>query len=342
MPEAPAGFFGGVPYVFKLFVARRQRRQLAGSLRREIAAEERSLADLLRQLGERAGALDLRTPATEGELQALRSLEQERAQIEAGKAEVAARLGQAEELHGRQSADCSQRIKAAEEQIAGVQSRLQERNSQLRAAKAGLSKLDKELKGLAGQRDARVAQAAKRKDPQQRADLEQAAAEIAVEIGDREKERETVGAEVRALEGPISELNATLAEWRTRLAEAQRELASARQTLATTKREVAAEERAKTLASAQKDQEITARLGAMGRILDQNPGTVPALQEVRDGLAATRARIGARQGEISRLEAERESYDRVGAKRGKVLLLAAGLALTAIVVLLVILLCSGK
>ena len=218
--EAPPGFFGGLPYVFKVWGARRRRASVIRAFKREIAVEERKLDEILRDLGKRVRELNLSYGPLDAELQALHSLEQQRGEAESGKVELQARLKAEEEQFAKSDADCQARIQSAQEQVNTLQAALNEKMAEQRQVRAELAQHDKQLKTLTAQRDARRGQAAKAKDDQ-REGLEQAAAELAVQIGVVERERETVAAQAASLEAPIAELSANLTTWRTNLQTAQ-------------------------------------------------------------------------------------------------------------------------
>jgi chromosome segregation ATPase len=334
--EAPPGFFGGLPYVFKVWGARRRRASVIRAFKREIAVEERKLDEILRDLGKRVRELNLSYGPLDAELQALHSLEQQRGEAESGKVELQARLKAEEEQFAKSDADCQARIQSAQEQVNTVQAALNEKMAEQRQVRAELAQHDKQLKTLTAQRDARRGQAAKAKDDQ-REGLEQAAAELAVQIGDVERERETVAAQAASLEAPIAELSANLTTWRTNLQTAQKELATAKQTLAAAKREVGGEERKKGLEIAQVEKQVAQKFLDIGRILESSRLENPAFEELYGRVDETRTAIGTRQQQISQLEGERDAYDRQAAKNGKILLLIGAGLVVAVVATLVIL-----
>jgi len=334
--EAPPGFFGGLPYLFKVWGARRRRASVIRAFQREITVEERKLDEILRDLGKRTRELNLSYGPLDPELQALHSLEEQRGVAESGKSELQGRLKAEEEQFAKSGEDCQARIQAAQEQVNTLQATLNEKMTEQRRVKAELAQHDKELKTLTGQRDAKRGQAPKAKD-EQRENLEREAAELAVQIGDVERERETIAAQAAALEAPIAELTANLTTWRTNLQTAQKELAAAKQALATAKREIGGEERKKGLEIAQVEKQVAQKFLDIGRVLESTRLDKPEFQELYGRVDETRTAMRTRQQQISQLEGERDAYDRQAAKNGKILLLVGAGLVIAVVATLVIL-----
>ncbi len=335
--EGPAGFFGGLPYVFKVLGARMKRSSVIGAFRREIAVEEKRVGEILRDLGKRARELELRSPALDPVMEQLHALEAQRAQTESGKGALAERLQGEEQSSQERSAECEARIGVAQEHVAALQAALGQRNEELRTARQKLATLDQALKTQVAQRDRRRVEASKAKSPQQREDLEQSAAELALQIGDQERKREAAAAEVGSLEPPIAELSTQLADWRGKLAAAQRDLAAVKQTLAAAKREVGAEDRKLSLEVARLEKEIVDKFLELGHLLDADRVRRPELEELYGRIDEARTGVEAREAQIAQLESERQSFDRRAAKNGKIILLSAACLVVAVVVTLIIL-----
>jgi predicted nucleic acid-binding Zn-ribbon protein len=335
--EAPAGFFSGLPYLFKVMGARRKRAAVIRTFKREITTEERKLDEILRDLGKRVRELQLQHGPIEAEMAALLQLEGQRGVAEQGKSELGDRLKQDEERFAAAESECQGRIQAAQGEVDKLQAALNERTAEQRGVKTQLAEHDKQLKQLTGQRDSRTAQATKAKDDAQREGLEQSAAELAVQIGDLERQRETIAAQVAALDAPVAELTATLTTWRGNLQAAQKDLATAKQALATSKREIGTEERKAGVELTRLEKEIAQKFLDVGRVLDGSRVANPAFEELYGRIDETRGAIQTRQAQISQLEAERDSYDHTSAKHGKIMILSIAGFIVAVTITLIIL-----
>jgi chromosome segregation ATPase len=335
--QGPASFFGGLPYWLKVINARWKRAGAIAALRREQQAEERRLEEILRDLGKRARALRLEAPFLEQPMVELQGLEAQRGHTEGAKAELAARLSGEKARLTETTAECQARIDEAQAQVKLLQASLKERQDERRAVRQRLAELERQIKLETGQRDRRRAAASKAKTAEQRQDLEQAAAELAMKIGDREREREAVQAEVAALDTPIAELQAELDGWRGRLATAQKDLAAARQELARREREIATEDRRLSLELAQRERALAEKFLELGKLLDSNRIQSAELEELYGRIGETRGGIEQRSAQAARLEEERRSYDPRAVKNGKIVFLSGLGLLIAVMVTLIIL-----
>jgi hypothetical protein len=335
--DGPPGFFGGLPYWFSVIGARMKRGSVINLFRREIASEGKRLEEFLRDLGKRARELSLSAPPIDAEMQALLALEAQRDQTRAGNAELEAKLKAEEEAFNQQNQGISDRITAAQAKVNELGQTLKEQTGALTTAKTQLAAVDKELKTLAGQRDARRNEATKAKDPDKKQDLEQAAAEIAVAVGDKERGRELAAAEVAAAEAPVAETTATLTDWRGKLQAAQRELAEAKAALAAKQKETQGEQRKQAAELTRQEKEIAQKFLDLGRLLDGGRVPRPELAELYGRIDETRAGVADRERQIAELEAERDAFDRIGTRNGKILFFSILGLIVAIIVTLVIL-----
>ena len=338
MPTASrGGFFSNLSYFLAVTDARLKRSGVIRMFRRETKAESHKLDEVLRDLGKLARTLELDFAPLNASMEVLHARENERAAAETAKAELAKQTAEEEEKFARIEADCSERINEAQDQIPSAQMPLREQREQMRALSASLAQQDKSLKTLIAERDKKRILATKTRDPDQRQDTEQAAAELALQIGDSEKERENTAQEINERAGPIAELEATLNEWRGRLQTAQKELAAARLALSNAKRELGAQSRKKDLEIVSLERAIAQTYLDMGKILQENRAVHSSLDELYGRIDEIKLGMKLREELIARLEMEREYYDHAATKQGKTLLLAvAGLVLAAIITLIIV------
>jgi chromosome segregation ATPase len=335
--EGPLGFFGGLPYLFTVTLARMKRSGVISSFHREIADEQMKLDEMLRDLGKQAREVELAHPMLDQEMGNLHALENQRVEAEAGSADVAEKLKQAEASFGGVENDCNQRINAAQEEINTAQAALTEKNNQLRSVKARIAQHDKELKGLSAALRSKTAQAAKAQDETKQQAMEQEAVDLSGKIADAEQQKAAAEAEASELEGPVAELTAKLTDGKTRLQEAQRELAAGRQELAKTRQSLGAEERQKGLELTRLDQEIAQKFLDIGRLLESNRVDNPAFEELFGRIDETAGEIRRREEKITKLQAERDTFDHRARKNGIILVASiAGTVLVLIIFLIVL------
>jgi hypothetical protein len=335
--HGPAGFFAGLPYWYKVIRARMKRSSVVAALKREQQAEERKLEECLRDLGKRARELSLGLPILELPFSELTALEGERGQLDGAKAELGTQLAAEKARFDEAGAECKVRIDEAQAQVQQLQGQLKERQDELRAVKQRLAELERQVKLETGQRDRRRAEAAKAKAPEQRQDLEQAAAEVAITIGDHEKQREAAQAEAASLDPPIAELQNELNEWRNRLVAGEKDLATARQALTAREKELGAQEQKLSGDLAQREQTIAAKFLEIGKILDGQRSPHRELAELYDRVDKTRLGIEQRGAQAARLEQDRDRYDRRAVKHGKIVFFSGLGLVVALIVFLIIL-----
>ena len=313
------GFFSGLPYFFKVTGARLKRGGVIRSFQREIKQEEDKREEIFRNIGQLGRKLQLNTPELADIMGVIRSLEQQREEVELGQSELTAQGNQEEQQFSQTEASLNAQIEEIQQEIVTAQDALKARNEEHQGVKGRLAEQDKKLKNLMGQRDSRRSKATKEKDPDQRRDLEQDAAELAVQIGDGEKEREQITAELTALEAPIAELNEQLKKAREKRMQLQKGVTEARQALANSKRQLQAEERKQGVEIARLEKEISARFLDLGRILAEHRADDPQLTPLYGEHDRVAEEIRKRQDCIATMELERETYDRGSMKNGKIL-----------------------
>jgi chromosome segregation ATPase len=335
--HGPAGFFAGLPYWYKVIRARMKRSSVIGALKREQQAEERKLEDAVRDLGKRARELTLGLPILELPMSELTALEGERGQLDGAKSELATQLAAEKARFDEAAAECKVRIDEAQAQVQQLQGQLKERQDEQRAVKQRLAELERQIKLETGQRDRRRAEAGKAKAPEQRQDLEQAAAEVAIAIGDHEKQREAAQAEAASLDPPIAELQNELNEGRNRLAVAEKDLATARQALAAREKELGTQEQKLSGDLAQREQAIASKFLEIGKILDGQRSPHGELAPLYAPIDKTRLGIDQRGAQAAQLEQERDRYDRRAVKKGKIVFFSGLGLFVGLIVFLIIL-----
>ncbi len=335
--QGPPSFFSGLPYLIKVTGARLKRAGVMRSFQREIKEEEGRQDEILRNLGQLARKIELSQPELADAMGVVKSLEQQLEEVELGQSELTVRGTQEEEQFTQTEAGLNTQIEEVGQQISAAQDALQVKNEETKGIKARLAEQDKNLKTLMAQRDAKRSKATKEKDPGLRRDYEQDAAELAVEIGDGEKQRETIAAELTVLEVPVAELNEQLKKAREKRMQLQKGVTEAKQALAHSKRQLQTEGRKQGVEITRLEKEISAKFLVMGRILEEHRSTDPQLSQLYGDNDRSKEEIRQRQDCISTLEIERESYDRPGVKNGKILAGSIAGLLGAIILTLIIL-----
>jgi predicted nucleic acid-binding Zn-ribbon protein len=295
--QGPLGFFGGLPYFFKVTKARFQRSIAIRTLKREINQEQRQLDEILRDLGKKARDVELDHPPLQQEMEHLRSLEDRRSESEAGNVELTEQQNQADQTFENVAKDCNQRLQAAQEEITTSQAQLNEKSGQLRALKSQLAQQQRQLQSLSSSLRSKTTQAAKAAQPDKQEALQQEAVELSAKMEQLEQQNTAAEAEIAQLQGPVDELTGALTDARQRLQQARQELAAAQQELNRTK----------------------GNIKLHGQI-----------NQAQDG-------IGKREQQTIDLEHQRESYDRAGMKNGMIIAGSiAGLVLILVVILIIL------
>ncbi len=317
----PSGFIGGLPYFFNVFLSKLIRSVVISKFRGESKIEQRKLDEILRDLGKQAKEIGLSHAPIDSEMGNLHALEEQRAGMEAGNAELSGQLQAAEATCGAATKDCEARIAAAQEQIKTTQAELNQKNTELKAAAGTL----------------KPAAAAKSQDQAKQQALEQEAVDVSGKIAELEQQKATTQAEVAAVEGPVTELTATLADNRTRLQEAQKELAAARQELTKSKQSLGVEERQKGQELQRLDRELAQKFLDIGRLLETNRAVNPAFEELYGRIDEAQAGIRTREESITQLQTDREAYDHKAFRNGMIIFLGiAGFVVLAMMTIIIL------
>jgi chromosome segregation ATPase len=333
----PSGFIGGLPYFFNVFLSKLVRSVVISKFLGEIKVEQRKLDEILRDLGKQAKEIGLSHAPIDTEMGNLHALEEQRSGMEVGNAEISGQLQQAEATCEAATKDCEARIAAAQEQINTTQAALNQKNTELKTARGALAQQDKQLNGFSATLRSKTAAAAKSQDQAKQQALEQEAVDLSAKIAELEQQKATTGAEVAAVEGPVTELTATLVDNRTRLQEAQKELAAARQELAQTKQSLGAEERQKGQELQRLDRELAQKFLDIGRLLETNRAVNPAFEELYGRIDEAQTGIRTQEESITQLQADREAYDHKAFKNGMIIFLGlAGFVVLAMLTLIIL------
>ncbi|MCA9664870.1 MAG: hypothetical protein KC503_04755, partial [Myxococcales bacterium] len=265
-------------------------------------------------------------------------LERQRAQAQSGASDLVAQLDAEQQRVDAASAGIQAQVNAARADEDAARRAHDEASAKLAELQARLAQEERQLRSLVKQRDAKRVEVTKAQDAAQQSVLQRALADLGVQIGDWERQRESTHAEMNALAEPIESASLALADARARISNGEREIQAARSTLEQTRRAIDAGQREQGAAIARIDGVIADKLLELGSALDGARVDAPHFAPHYETIDDTRAGVEARQQMRRSLSEARQTYDASAFRNGMFLLFGgAGLLLIIIVVLLIVL-----
>jgi chromosome segregation ATPase len=304
-------------------------------LRKLIVVEQQKLDRVLSTLGRQARAADLGLPALADEMRAAKTLEAER---EASRA----RIGEQEqkralEIERFRGVETEQQaaIARADQVVTKLSEDLAARISERAGHRAGMNRLDGQLKSLARQAQAKEADAVKAVDPTSQGVLRGEVDVLRVQIAALEPERAKFAQRASDLDAPIAELEAQVTSARDEASRLKRDLGEASRAHQTALAAFAAEIEAEQRRIAASDRELSLKFVTLGTILNLNRVAGDTLDPLYREFDEVKGVITEHEDQIVRLESEIRSYDRSQLQKG-VITLAAGLLLLIIVTAIIV------
>ncbi|MBK8481274.1 MAG: hypothetical protein IPL40_08880 [Proteobacteria bacterium] len=345
LPAIPRGEVQGwwsvVRYALVVSLVRARLRGVLRRLEQDVRSAEGQLDAAYAELGRAArfGARAVR--GGESALDALERLEGPRAQLEQHFASLRAERQAARQCFADEARTAGDRRDRAEASASEVLQTLQVRRGERAALALRLGAQRKLLRLLARERDALRVRAARADAAEASRDLERAAAEKAVALGDALRVQVALSAEFHQQAPPLRELEQALKDQRRRGRHARRALTLARRALATTLRALERREQGCLAKQWRLDGELAQQLAALGRlVVADERSRVEGEQRFAAQLALAerqRAVWSRFQHERARVQHGRRDYDPVALWRGlaaigtlAVLALAGLLALFAL------------
>ena len=315
-----------------------QYRKVTRQIKDEVGQQQHRLDEALGDLGRRVRAEEPDHPPITAAMAAVQAVEQQRAGVDSAQGELESRQQQEEATFAAIETDCKERIAAAETEASQVQTELSEVEGRHQALTRQLAEIEKQTKDLTRQRNDKQAQAARTQDASAQETLQGAVADLGVQIGDREREREGVGTESARVSPVVEQRQVQLRQVRGRIQEMEKELAAAGQNLAAGKREIDGAKRQQGAEATRLDHDLSQRFLELGQTADESRIPGESFAGFYSQIEALRAEVGGREQEMGRLGDARDDYDRQAFKNGIILLSSAGGGILLIILLLIILL----
>jgi chromosome segregation ATPase len=324
-----------VRYVFNTARDNYKKKGEIGRLRKLNVADQEKLDGLLGQLGQRARAADLAAPALADEMHAAKALEVERAGAQKQVLELSARRSAELERFGKVDADMQGVIGKADEQVLKISEDLAARTSERAGHRAGMNRLEEQLKMLARQRESKEAELMRAAEPNQQGVLRGEIDALAVQLKALEPERDRFAQKAADLQGPVAELETNVAAAREEAARLRRDLADAlrahQDVLAQIDRQRGDCERR----IAHSERELSLKFVTLGTLLNLNRVASPELDPLYAAFDDIKAAMSGRDEQIAHLDSEIKNIDRTRLHKG-ILVLGGGFFLLLVLIAIIV------
>lgn len=340
MPEgASPGFWGSIPYFFRVVSARYHRRGIVSNLKWEVRDKERIRGDHLHDLGECALPDDLRGDIFAAPLASIKGLHDRLADIRSGQDAAKEQLTDEDQRFEETEKQLSNSISAEQQRTRETQAVLTERSAALRIIKNRLTQEQKQLRIVQKQLREQQKTLEKTEDPGLEIVARQTVEQLETESTSWERRVANTEAEIATEQEPVDEISAKLEVEKKDLRALQNELSDARQALATFRRGIESEEAKRAAEVAALEQELRTARTKLGTVInEERPATAqkPPYDAYYGVLDQQQTDLAILLRKMERVDDEREDYDRSSYNKGLILLLsstAASLLLIAILVL---------
>jgi hypothetical protein len=339
MPRAPAspGLWGAVQYLYPVGRAWWARRKAQAAIRDALVGDQRSLDQVLGELGRAAREERLDVAAVRDEMQELAAVEERRARDEAESQSTRERRAAEVERFTRLEKACDDAIVEQQATVAKSEQAQRDVAGRQREAQAELGRIDGELEAARraiAAAEGRMGSA----PPEQRGAVEAELATQRAREGEITPRREAAAARVAELDKPVEQAAQTLDEDQKELARRKRALA------ATVSERTAAldalDARLKQLHLAQNAAvaESSRRYVSIGTLLNLNRVERERFTPLYERIDALKSGVTEREALIARLDEERLGFDHAAAQKGVITVAAALGGLVVVAVLLLLLL----
>jgi predicted RNase H-like nuclease (RuvC/YqgF family) len=335
--QGPAGFIGAVRYAFQVRRGRSARAQVIRKRRTELETARQKGERLLREIGEAAYASGSSCSGAEEQQRAVVSLHEKRIELERQQTALDRQLEAARQQFRVAETRCQEQTTAVRAEIGRLQSRLGELQGEVQQLKAQIARQAAQIKSLERQRDECRARAPRVAEVSEREELQQQAAEAAVQIGDLQASKAQNESQLEQRQQPIAELRVALQQQQVKLQTIARELASSHQTLKQQTQPVDQQKRSHERALEQTGRQLEESLVALGNGIDERRDQHPTLECYFERLDEHREATRELQGQIEILARECQDIDVQAYRRGVILVSIGGALLLALLLLAVVL-----
>lgn|GEM_PF-5742226 len=340
MPEgASPGFWGSIPYFFRVVSARYRRRGIMSNLSWEIREKERLSGESLHDLGEAASPSELTDDKFSAPLATIKGLKDRIDEIRAGQGKSQELLS-AEDLKFEELETASgKKISTEQQRIRETQAILTERSAALRIIKSRLTQEQKQLRIVEKQHREQQKTLEKTEDPGLEIVARQTIEQLEIECTSWKQRVANTEAEVETEQEPVDEIGARLEVEKKDLRALQNELSDARQALAVYRRGIESSDTKRNMEITGLEKELHAAMTKLGKVIDdERPESThkAPYEPFYATLDQHRKEIGILVQKINGVDGDRDNYDRDSYNRGLILLLsstAGSLLLIAILVL---------
>ena len=307
-------------YVFQLARDTVKKKAEINRLRKLIVSEQQKLDALLGQLGQRARAADLGLPAMADEMRTVKMLESDSEAARGHVAEIEAQRAAAEEQFCTLQTEQQAAIGEADAAVQKLAEELAAGTSERAGHRAGMNRLDAQLKSLGRQVQAKEAAALKATDPHEQGTLRGESEALRVQIAALEPERAKFEQRAGELDAPVAELEERLTQAREDASRLRRDLGEAARAHKDLVAQYIAQIDAEGRRVAGNDRELSLKFVTLGTILNLNRVSGPDLDPLYEAFDGCKAAIAEHEENIALLEAQMQGYDRQKLRKGAIVL----------------------
>jgi chromosome segregation ATPase len=326
---------GAVKYVYTHTKETMRRRRDITRLQKEIVSEQQRLDAILGQLGRQARQADLGLPALADEMRATKSLEGDATAARGRISDYERRRHEQQEKFQSAERELQATVAHADEIALKLTEELAAKSSERAGHRAGMNRLEAQLKSLARHVETKKAELATIQDPNAaaaiRGEIDATNAQILV----LEPEQKRFAQQAAALDAPIADLEQRTQAAKDDASRRRREMGDATRVHNEAVGQIQAQIEAEQQRINQSERELSLKFVTLGTILNLNrvPGSAfdQHYQEF-DGIKGT---IAEKEQQIALLEAEIKGVDRGRFNKGLIVMVSGVLLLALIIAIIV-------
>ena len=327
--------FGAVQYVITHTRETMRRRREISRLQKEIVTEQQRMDAILAQLGRQARQADLGLPALADEMRATKALETDAnaardriADYERRRADQEAKFQAAERELQAAVANADQIALKLTEELAA-------KSSERAGHRAGMNRLDAQLKSLQRHAETKQAELGAVQDPTQAATLRGDIDATRAQIGALEPEQKRFAQKAAELDAPIADLETRTQTAKEDASRRRREMGDATRVHTEAVGQINAQIEAEKQKITQSDRELSLKFVTLGTILNLNRVPGSAFDQLYQEFDGIKGAITEREQQIGLLEAEIKGVDRGRFNKG-LIVMVSGAVLIALVIAIIV------
>ena len=327
--------FGAVQYVISHTRDTMRRRREISRLQKEIVAEQQRMDAILGQLGRQARQADLGLPALADEMRATKSLEAEAEAARGRISDYERRIAEQDEKFKAAERELQAAVAHADEIALKLTEELAAKSSERAGHRAGMNRLDAQLKSLQRHVETKKAELPTIQDPTQAATVRGEIDATNVQLLALEPEHKRFSQKAAELDAPIAELETRAQAAKEDASRRRREMGDATRVHGEAVGQIHNQIGAEQQKIAQSDRDLSTKFVTLGTILNLNRVPGSAFDQLYQEFDGIKGSITEREQQIAMLEAEIKGVDRSRFNKG-LIVMVSGAVLVALIIAIIV------